>query len=148
MIGSACPPKSSASDGDAAPRLIGCVCTVPRHGASCLARIDGSISLDAVIPISSRTSCSFGWTGVFVMMCQKHVRLRTFCGSVAHGAAAVYVWPWMVRLVGAIVGSTLWTTFGSSYVPGTLALIGSPFPEVLRMMNCAPLLAPGHGAAT
>ena len=33
-------------------------------------------------------------------------------------------------------------------VPGTLAFIGSPLPDVLRMMNCAALLAPGQGAGT
>jgi hypothetical protein len=27
--------------------------------------------------------------------------------------------------------------FASSYVPGTLALIGSPLPDVFQMMNCA-----------
>src|SRR5580700_1518081 len=71
------------------------------------------------------------------MMCQKQVRSRTACGSVAHGAAALYDCPESVRLAGAIVGSALCTTFESSYVPGTLALIGSPLPDVLKMMNCA-----------
>src|ERR1700733_10763917 len=124
---------------------MGCDWIVPRQGASCFERIDGSISSACVTPMSSRTFGSLGWTGVFVMMCQKHVRSRTFCGNVAHGAAAVYCCPESVRLVGGIVGSVLWTTFGSRYVPGTLALIGSPFPEVLITMNCAAPLVPGHG---
>jgi hypothetical protein len=53
----------------------------------------------------------------------------------------------MVRGIGAIAGSGLWTIKGSSYVPGTLALIGSPCPDVLKMMNCALSFAP-HGGGT
>ena len=41
-------------------------------------------------------------------------------------AAAVYCCPLIVRGVAAMVGSELCTIFGSLYVPGTLALIGSP----------------------
>ena len=87
---------------------------VPRHGASCLASSDGSISPAAVAPISCNTCGSFGCTGVFVIRCQKQVRSSTAAGSVAHGAAAVYVWPRIASGVGAIAGSGLWTMFGSS----------------------------------
>src|ERR1700722_1738400 len=38
---------------------------------------------------------------------------------------------------GAMVGSRLWTMLVSSYVPGTLELMGSPWPDVLKMMYCA-----------
>src|SRR6185369_15580761 len=41
-----------------------------------------------------------------------------------------------------MLGSALCTICGSSYIPGTFALIGSPWPEVLKMMNCA---SPGFG---
>jgi hypothetical protein len=60
------------------------------------------------------------------MRCQNTVRSSTLWGSVAHGAAAVYCSPLIVRGVAAMVGSELCTIFGSPYVPGTLALIGSP----------------------
>src|SRR5439155_7117439 len=87
--------------------------------------------------MSFSTSGSFGCTGVFVMRCQKHVRSSTFWGIVVQGVAAVYARPWIVKLAGVIAGSELWTMFGSSYVPGTLALMGSPWPDVFMMMNCA-----------
>ena len=60
------------------------------------------------------------------MRCQNTVRSSTGWGSVAQGAAAVYCCPLIVRGVAAMVGSELCTIFGSLYVPGTLALIGSP----------------------
>ena len=44
IVGSAWPLNVSPSLGDAAPTEIGCVCSVPRHGASCIARSDGNIS--------------------------------------------------------------------------------------------------------
>ena len=117
--------------------LMGCVWIVSKHGASCCARSEGSISSAKVDSINLRTSFSRGWIGVLVMRCQNTVRSRTFCGSVAHGAAAVCCWPWMVSVVGAMAGSWLWAMFVSSYVPGTLALMGSPLPDVQKMMNCA-----------
>ena len=45
----------------------------------------------------------------------------------------------MRRAVGVISSALLWTMSGSSYVPGTLALIESPSPDVLKMTNCASL---------
>ena len=57
--------------------------------------------------MSLSTSGSLGCTGVLVMMCQKHVRSSTFCGSCVHGSAAVTCLPLIVILVGAIVGSAL-----------------------------------------
>ena len=96
--------------------------------------------------MSLRTSGSFGWTGVLVMRCQNVVRSRTAWGSVAHGAAAVNVCPRSLSGEGAIVASALWTIFGSSYIPGTLALSGSPLPSVLKMKYCALVAAPQAGA--
>ncbi|HZJ63182.1 MAG TPA: hypothetical protein VFD36_06620 [Kofleriaceae bacterium] len=90
-----------------------------------------------MLPISLSTSGCLGCTGVFVMMCQNAVRSSTLCGSVDHGSAARTAAPPSMNWVGAIVGSALCVMLGSSYVPGTFALIGSPLPEVLRMMNCA-----------
>src|SRR5438105_1441666 len=43
----------------------------------------------------------------------------------------------MVIGIGAIAGSIGWTMFGLSNAPGTLALSGSPPPEVLRIRYCA-----------
>ena len=117
---------------------MGCVWIVFRHGASAFASSDGSISPAGVAPMSSSTSGSFGCTGVFVMRCQKTVRCEDVRRQrrprrrrrVRSGRRAT-------SCAGAIVGSVLWTMFGSSYVPGTLALIGSPLPDVLKMMYCA-----------
>src|SRR5271169_4675883 len=111
--------------------LSGCAWIVFRHGAIDFASSEGSISPAAVAPMSSSTSGSFGCTGVPVIRCQKTVRDRTFAGSVDHGIAAVVLVLPTVSGVAAIVGSVLWTMFLSSYVPGTLALIGSPLPDVL-----------------
>src|SRR5882672_9424660 len=119
---------------------------VPKHGASCFASTDGSISSPCVASISLRTSGSLGCTGVFVIRCQKHVRSRTACGRDAHGVAAVYDFPWIVSVAGAIVGSALCTIFGSSYVPGTFALIGSPLPDVWKMTYWAFALDPHMGS--
>src|SRR5262249_31552146 len=52
-----------------------------------------------------------------------------------------------VRGFGAKALSGLWTMRGSSYMPGTLVLTGSPSPDVLKMMYCALSAAP-HGAGT
>ena len=90
-----------------------------------------------MLPISLSTSGCLGCTGVFVMMCQNAVRSSTLCGSVDHGSAARTAAPPSMNWVGAIVGSALCVMLGSSYVPGTFALIGSPLPEVLRITNCA-----------
>ena len=49
--------------------------------------------------------------------------------------------------VGAIFGSALCAIRASSYVPGTLALIGSPLPEVASTMYCAFDLS-GHAGAS
>src|SRR5260221_1925917 len=100
MIGSAWPVKLRPSLGEVAPSVIGWACTVPRHGASCLASSDGSISSAAVVSISLSTLGCLGCTGVLVMMCQKHVRSSTFCGSCVHGSAAVSCLPLIVILVG------------------------------------------------
>src|SRR5579883_1174627 len=116
---------------------MGCDWIVPRHGASSFASIDGSISLVGDAPMSFSTSGSFGWTGVFVIMCQNVVRASTLAGSCAHGVAAMYCCPPMVIAIGAIIGSGGCAIFGSSYVPGTFAFHGSPEPEVWKMMNCA-----------
>src|SRR4051812_18378481 len=93
MMGRAAPLKLNPSDGEVAPRAMGCAWIVPRQGAICLASNDGSISPPVVAPISFRTSGSFGWTGVLVIVCQKQARSRTSCGRDAHGAAAVYGCP-------------------------------------------------------
>src|SRR5204863_1075589 len=98
---------------------------------------DGSISSCAAIPISLSTSGCLGCTGVLVMMCQNVVRSSTLCGSCVHGSAAVVGLPPSVIAVAAIVGSAMCVINGSAYVLGTLALIGSPLPEVARTMNCA-----------
>src|SRR5262249_33813991 len=98
-------------------------------------------------PMSSSTCGSLGCTDVLVMMCQKTVRSRTFWGSVDHGAPAWYDLPRIVRGFGAKALSGLWTMRGSSYMPGTLVLTGSPSPDVLKMMYCALSAAP-HGAGT
>src|SRR5258706_9533781 len=142
MMGSAAPPKDSPSAGDVAPIVSGCDWIVPRQGAMCFASNEGSISPPYVAPMSLSTSGSLGCTGVLVIMCQKLVRSRTACGSPAHGAAAVNDWPRSDSCVGAINGSGLWTIIGSSYVPGTLALMGSREPQVLKMKYCALLWAP------
>src|SRR5439155_8956316 len=102
MIGSAWPLNDKPSLGEVAPSVIGWAWTVPRHGASCLASSDGSISLYAVVPISLSTSGSLGWTDVLVMTWKNVVRSSTFCGSDAHGAAAVVLVPASVSCVAAI----------------------------------------------
>ncbi len=88
-MGCGAPSKASPSDGELAPRLIGCDWIVPRQGASCFASSDGSISPAAVDPISCNTCGSLGCTGVLVMRCQKQVRSSTAPRSAAQGAAAV-----------------------------------------------------------
>ncbi len=95
---------------------MGCCWIVPRHGASAFASSEGNISFArfCVAPMSCSTCGSLGWIGVSVMMCQNCVRARMLAESVAHGAAAWYVWPPTVTLVGAIVGSVLCTIFESS----------------------------------
>ena len=42
-------------------------------------------------------------------------------------------------------GSAGWVIMGSPYMPGTLALSGSPCPDVARMTNCALLLSAHAG---
>ena len=77
-MGRASPPKVMPSDGDAAPMLIGCVWMVPRHGASCLASSDGSISPCCAAPHErEHVGLPWGAHGVFVIRCQKLVRSRT-----------------------------------------------------------------------
>jgi hypothetical protein len=52
MTGKGAPSNVRSSDGVSAPTLMGCVWMVPRHGASDLARSEGSISPLGVAPMS------------------------------------------------------------------------------------------------
>ncbi len=135
-------PRPSKVRNSPAPTETGSVCTVPKQGPRYLAAIDGSISCLAVAPIRRITLGRLGWLLVSVAWWKKFVRPSTHGGRVDQTCAALTVLSPSISGAGATRGSAACGMSGKSYVPGALALTGSPRNDVLSSRYCALLLSP------